>query len=99
MFAIAAAACRYCFSDLMDDVWVEKEDFIVRLGKKTTRFPIRNVIEASASVWSTPQVIVLKLESPCLFGDEISFLPEWPRYFSTHPVIELVRQARESDGK
>jgi hypothetical protein len=85
---------------LMDEVWIDGDDIVVRNRGEEDRFPISNIVNVDCSVMTNPERIVLTLRTPSEFGQEIVFSPLsrwWP--FSRHPLAtELIRLAHRLDG-
>jgi hypothetical protein len=90
---------RWLVFPLVDEVWIQEEELIVRNGDKEDRFPISNIINVDASQFANPERITLTLREPSTFGREIAFSPPtrwWP--FSRHPIAqELLRRAHRLD--
>jgi hypothetical protein len=82
---------------LVDEVYLDGNDVIVRNAGEEDRFPFSNVINVQASEMTNPERITLNLKQPCQFGDEIKFMPpsRWFK-FGRHPLaVELIDRIRE----
>jgi hypothetical protein len=97
MAAFGYLVMRRLVFSLVDEVWIENDDIVVRNGDQEDRFPITHIINVEAPLFVNPERIVLTLSEPCLFGREIAFSPPyrwWP--LSRHPLAEeLIRRAHE----
>lgn len=99
MAAFGYAIMQWLVFSLVDEVWIQNDDLVVKNNGDEDCFPIRNVINVDSSYFSNPERIVLTLKEPCRFGREIVFSPpiRWLR-FSRHPIAEeLIRRARGFD--
>jgi hypothetical protein len=84
---------------LVDEVYLDSDDVVVRNKGEEDRFPFSNVINVQGSEYTNPERITLNLKQPCLFGDEIKFMPP-PRWlaYGKHPLAnELIRRIRERE--
>ncbi len=84
---------------LVDEVYLDGDDVVVRNKGEEDRFPFSNVINIQGSEFTNPERITLNLKQPCLFGDEIKFMPP-PRWlaFGKHPLAtELINRLRERE--
>ncbi len=87
---------RWLIFPLVDAVWIDETDLVVRNGGAEDRFPLTNVIDVENPRFMNPERVILMLNEPCRFGREIVFLPPtrsaWR--FSRHPIAEeLIRRA------
>jgi hypothetical protein len=86
---------------LVDEVWIEDNQIIVRNRGAEERFPITNIMSVETPLFLNPERVVLTLKEPCGFGREIVFTPSlrwW--HFSRHPIAEeLIRRAHDIDEK
>lgn len=85
--------------DLMDEVYLDGGQIIVRNRGEEDSFPVTNILNVDSSTMTNPERITLTLRKPCRFGDTLTFSPPkrwWP--FSRNPLaIELIRLAHELD--
>jgi hypothetical protein len=92
---------KHLIFDLMDSVWDDGAEIVLRNEGKEDRVSLRNIMNISASTYSNPQRVTLTLREPCLFGNEISFSP--PQHFAfwkTHPLVtELIHRVDEARQK
>jgi hypothetical protein len=100
MAAFGYVLMRYLVFSLVDEVWIDGDDMVVRNRDEEDRFPIANIVNVDSSVMTNPERIVLTLRTPSRFGPEITFSPPmrwWP--FGRHPLaMELIRLAHRLDG-
>jgi hypothetical protein len=101
LFGMAAgySFMRWLVFSLLDEVWIDGDQIVVRNGGREDRFPLSNILNVDASLFTNPERIVLTLRQPCAFGDEVAFLPTprfWP--FGRHPLAkELIRRIHHLD--
>ena len=90
---------RQLVFSLVDEVWIDGDDLVVRNRGEEARIPIADIVNVDSWGMSNPERIVLTLRTPSRFGGEIAFAPPmrlWP--FSRHPVAtELMRRAHRLD--
>jgi hypothetical protein len=100
MAIVGYVIMRYLLFDLMDEVWIDGDDLLLRNGGEEDRFPITNVVNVDDAQWVNPERITLTLRAPSRFGDELVFTPSkryWP--FGKHPIAkELIRRAHGVEG-
>jgi hypothetical protein len=93
---------RRLLFDLVDEVWDDGEDLIVKNAGVEGRVPLRGIINVGYSSLTNPERVTLTLRDAGPFGKEITFMP-LPRPFSfrwlsRNPIIdeliERVDQAR-----
>lgn len=91
---IGAPVWWYVIRPLVDAVWLDEPDLVVRTGGDEVRIPLSSVDSVTASYFTNPERITLKLREFGPFGDSIVFLPP-TRYFrmpfSTHPLADELR--------
>jgi hypothetical protein len=101
MAAFAYVLMRWLVFPLVDEVFLEDKEIIIRNRGEEDRFPITNIINVEAPLLMSPERIVLTLKEPCRSGREIVFSPPfrwWP--FTRHPIAEeLIRRARGINEK
>jgi hypothetical protein len=94
---------RRMLAPLLDEVWLDGTDFIVRNGQWEERIPIHEVSQVEALFFFNPERIVLTLREPCPFGEKVVFLPPIRVFrtpFSPHPLAaELDEMVRNVDGR
>ncbi|OAI52607.1 hypothetical protein AYO44_16535 [Planctomycetaceae bacterium SCGC AG-212-F19] len=84
---------------LLDEVYLDGDDVVVRNKGEEDRFPFSNVINVQGSEMLNPERITLNLKQPCLFGNEIKFMPpsRWFK-FGRHPLAdELINRIRDRE--
>jgi hypothetical protein len=99
MALVGYLVMRYLLLDLMDEVWIDGDDLLLRNGGEEDRFPITNVVNVDDTQLMNPERITLTLRTPSRFGDEPVFTSSkryWP--FGKHPIAkELIRRAHRLD--
>lgn len=95
MAVLGYVLMRFFLLDLMDEVWLDGDEVIVRNGGDEERFPITNIVNVDDTQFVNPERITLTLREPCQFGAELTFTPPkrwWP--FGKHEIAkELIRRA------
>jgi hypothetical protein len=96
MAAFGAVLMWWLIFPLVDEVWIDGDELIVRHRGEGDRFPIANIVDVDASYMSNPESIGLWLKPSCRFGKTIRF--EAPFRFlmlGTHPLAqELIDRSR-----
>jgi len=98
LFLLAIAAfsffqMRWLVSPLIDEVFIDNDEIIVKNRGQEDRFPIANILSVKDSTFVHPERIVLTLKEPCLFGGGIVFLPSWRLWrFWAHPIVEVLNR-------
>jgi hypothetical protein len=89
MSAIGYAVMRWMIFDLVDEVYLQNDEIIVRNSGEEDRFSVTNVLNVNVSTMTNPERITLTLREPCKFGDEVTFLAtlRFPP-FGTHPLVK-----------
>jgi hypothetical protein len=94
---------RRMLAPLVDEVWLDETDFVVRNGQWEERIPVDKVCQVESLSFFNPERIVLTLREPCPFGDKIVFLPPIRLFrlpFSPHPLAdELTEMIQKSDDR
>jgi hypothetical protein len=81
---------------LVDEVWIDGDDIVVRNGRQNDRFPIANIVDVDGSYLQSPEHIGLWLNQPCRFGKVIRFGAPFRLFpFGTH---SLARELIERSG-
>lgn len=84
---------RWLVFPLVDQVWIDENDVMVRNRGTEDRFPLSNVVRIRSYALQNPEWIVLVLKEPSTFGSEIAFAPpdRW-RFMSPapHPVALML---------
>ena len=79
--------------DLVDEVWDAGSDLLVRNKGTETRVALRDIVNVSYSVATSPQRVTLSLRQPNALGKEISFAaPVTWIPFARSPIIESLIQ-------
>lgn len=80
------------YFELMDAVWDDGQELLVRRGKMEERFPVSNIESVSSSRMTNPDRVTLSLHTPCRFGSEISFAPPFRFFrFTAHPIAQELK--------
>lgn len=80
---------RWLVFPLLDEVWIDGDDLIVRNRGEEERFPITNIIDVEGSYFMSPEHIGIILEPPSRFGKWIRFAaPLRLLPFGTHPIAQ-----------
>ena len=99
MAVIGYLIMRFFLLDLMDEVYIDGDDLLVRNGGDEDRFPITNIVNVDDTQFVNPERITLTLRRACRFGGELVFTPPkrlWP--YGKHAVAkELIRRAHGLD--
>lgn len=78
--------------DLMDEVWMNPDELIIKNGHWEEHMPLENVINVGNTTMSNTQRITLTLRNNCRFGSEITFMPASTGMFTRSTVAsELIR--------
>jgi len=77
---------------LIDEVVDEGEFLVVRNDGREDRVPLGNVVAVLDGPAVRPTLITLRLEQPCCFGREITFMPRYR--FTWNPMHPLVDELR-----
>jgi hypothetical protein len=81
---------------LMDEVWIDGDDLIVRNWGEEERVPITQIIDVKSSFLTSPESIGITLEPPSRFGKWIRFAAPFRTFpFGTHP---LARELADRSG-
>jgi hypothetical protein len=84
--------------DLVDGVWLEGDNLLIKRRGESSRVPLRDVINVNASTMTNPRRITLMLRTESArWGKEITFMPNSPRGifsgFKMDPVAaDLIRR-------
>ncbi|HEV8002454.1 MAG TPA: hypothetical protein VGP63_21385 [Planctomycetaceae bacterium] len=81
---------------LVDEVWIDGDELIVRNRGEEDRFPIVHIIDVDGSFMTNPESIGLWLKPKCRFGKTIRFEAPFRFFmFGTHPQAqELIDRSR-----
>jgi hypothetical protein len=92
---------RWLLFPLVDEVWIDGDDILVRNSGQEERFVVTNIVNVEDSQFTNPERITLTLKEPCALGRVIVFLPPWRLlHFTRHPIAEeLIQLANGLDRK
>ena len=93
---------RRLIFDLVDEVWDDGDELVVKNAGVEERVPLRNIVNIGYSLLTNPERVTLTLREVGPFGKEVTFVPlRRPfsfRWLSRNPIIdeliERVDQAR-----
>jgi hypothetical protein len=90
---------RFLVFDLVDEVYLDIDQVVIRNGGDEDRFSIKNIINVNASIMTNPERITLTLREPCKFGSEVTFAPTLRLlHFGRHPLAkELIQLSQGVD--
>jgi hypothetical protein len=96
MMAFGYVLMRSLVFDLVDEVYLDIDQIVIRNGGEEDRFSVKNVINVNASIMTNPERLTLTLREPCKFGSEVTFSPTMRLlHFGRHPLAkELIRLAQ-----
>lgn len=92
------AMFKWLLFGLVDEVWLDGEQLLLRNKGQEARVPLANVMNVNASVLVSPPRITLSLRQPSTtFGNSISFMPAGRvgmlAAFKPNPIAEdLIRR-------
>jgi hypothetical protein len=103
-FAVFGGAVWWvCIWDLLDEVWLQGDQLILRNEDREDRVPLEQIHRIKVLWLNNPPRVTLVLRSPCEFGARPSFCPpNSPFRFTDPPSILVLRdrlqmiQARQS---
>ena len=75
--------------DLVDEVWDDGDELVVKNRGHVERIPLSNIMNVSSMMLSNPQRVTLTLRNPGLLGKEVSFSPpvRWVP-FARSPIVD-----------
>lgn len=77
---------------LIDEVIDEGECLVVRIAGREDRVPLGNIAAVVDGPTVRPALVVLRLEQPCCFGREITFMPRYRFTWNLmHPLVDELR--------
>ena len=96
---------RKLISDLVDEVWLDGDQLLVKNGGQQARAGLADVINVNATIMINPRRVTLLLRTDSRFGRSITFIPASPPGFGAalkpDPIateligrIDALRQAR-----
>lgn len=89
MAAFGAVLMCWLVFPLVDKVWIDGDELVVRNHGQMDRFPIANVVDVDGSYMANPESIGLYLNTPCRFGKTIRFAAPFRLFmFGTHPLAQ-----------
>ena len=99
MMVFGYVLMRNLIFDLVDEVFLNGDEIIVRNFGEMDQFAVSNILNVDSTVTTNPERITLTLKEPCVFGSEVTFSPPmrfWP--FGRHPVArELIELAHREN--
>ncbi|WP_458070346.1 hypothetical protein [Rhodanobacter sp. BL-MT-08] len=105
IFVVGLAIHRKLIFDLVDEVWLDGDQLVIKDRGQQTRIALADVINVNATIMINPRRVTLMLRSDSRFGRTITFIPASPRGFGAafkpDPIatdligrIDALRQAR-----
>jgi hypothetical protein len=105
IFIIGFVLYRKLISDLVDEVWLDGDQLLVKNRGEQARTALADVININASTMTNPRRITVMLRTDSRFGRDISFIPASPiRFmsaFKPDPIatelierVDAIRQER-----
>ena len=99
MVVVGYSLMRALIFELVDEVFLNGDQIIIRNRRKVDKFAVTNILNVNLTM-SNPERITLTLKQPCLFGKVVTFSPPmrfWP--FGNHPVArDLIELAHRENG-
>ena len=91
MVIVGFVLMRKLIFDLVDEVWLDGDNLVIKNRGESSRIPLRDVINVNATSMTNPRRVTLMLRTVSTrWGKEISFMPNSPRgifsAFKTDPV-------------
>jgi hypothetical protein len=75
--------------DLVDEVWDDGAELVVKNRGQIDRIPLSNIVNVSYTILTNPPRVTLTLRSPGLLGREITFSPPARLLpFSRSPIVD-----------
>jgi hypothetical protein len=82
MAVIGFVPFKYLLADLVDEVWLDGDQLVVKNRGEQSRLALGDVINVNASTMTNPPRITLMLRNESSrFGKNVSFIPAGPRSF------------------
>ena len=80
--------------DLVDEVWDNGDELLVKNSHKVVRVPLSDIVNISYAGYTSPPRVTLSLRQPCRFGKQITFCPQGIHVFpfSSNPVANELRE-------
>jgi hypothetical protein len=94
MIAVGYFVMARLIWDMVDEVWDAGDGLIVRNKRQEDRIPLASVMNVNYSPFINPPRVTLKLRTPSVFGDVVTFCaPVRFMPFSENPMVdELIRR-------
>lgn len=80
--------------DLVDEVWDNGDELVVRNKGQEERIPLAEIINISHPSFSNPPRATITLRQPCRFGKEITFSAQhtWFPFLKNATITELIER-------
>jgi hypothetical protein len=72
---------RKLLYDLLDEVWLDGDDLVVKNRGEKIRVALRDVMNVNATAMTNPRRVTLMLRTDSRFGRNLTFMPASPRGF------------------
>jgi hypothetical protein len=81
IFIVGVALYRKLIFDLVDEVWFDGDQLLVKNRGEQGRTALADVVNINASTMTNPRRVTLMLRTDSRFGRDISFIPASPISF------------------
>ena len=82
IFIIGAVLYRKLIFDLVDEVWLDGDQLLVKNRGQQARTALADVINVNSSTMTNPWRVTVMLRTDSRFGRNLSFIPASPRGFT-----------------
>jgi hypothetical protein len=105
IFIIGVVLYRKLIFDLVDEVWLDGDQLLVKNRGQQARTELADVINVNSSTMTNPRRVTVMLRTDSRFGRNVSFIPASPRGFAAafkpDPIatelierVDAIRQGR-----
>lgn len=81
--AIGLVLFKKLIFDLVDEVWLDGEQLLVKSRGQQARIALADVVNVNTTSMTNPRRITLMLRTDSRFGRNVSFMPASPRGFAS----------------
>ena len=95
---VGFAVFRRLIFDLVDEVWLDGEQLVVKNRGESSRIELANVVNVNCTTLTHPPRVTLMLRTPSrILGNEVTFMPKGTRgllaAFRPNPIaMDLIRR-------
>lgn len=75
MFGVGFLVYRKLIADLLDEVWLDGDNLLLKNRRQQRRVALRDVMNINASTMTNPRRITVMLRTSSHFGRDLSFIP------------------------